>query len=106
MRYGPWPRKRPVAAAFFFCFLLPARPPILADQAMSRVRWRTERSEACPGRGPARITLRLLRRKQKRRSNRRLPGAGHRHVPRRHGGRSGEGARDPPLVPGSTQPGQ
>jgi hypothetical protein len=37
---------------------------------MSRVRWRTERSEACPGRGPARITLRLLRRKKKRRSNR------------------------------------
>ena len=37
---------------------------------MSRVRWRTERSEACPGRGPARITLRVLRRKKKRRSNR------------------------------------
>ncbi len=42
---------------------------------MSRVRWRTERSEACPGRGPARITLRVLRRKKKRRSNRQPPAA-------------------------------
>ena len=43
---------------------------------MSRVRVRTERSEACPGRGPARITLRVLRRKKKRRSNRPLRGQG------------------------------
>jgi hypothetical protein len=70
MRYGPWPRKRPVAAAFFL-FLPPScAVPILAEKAMSRVRWRTERSEACPGRGPAGITLRILRRKKKRRSNR------------------------------------
>src|SRR5207244_7696795 len=49
--------------------------PILAEQAMSRVRWRTEQSEACPGRGPARITLRVLRRKKKRRRNRQPPAA-------------------------------
>ena len=42
---------------------------------MSRVRWRTERSEACPGRGPAGITLRILRRKKKRRGNRQPPAA-------------------------------
>src|SRR3989454_1392692 len=75
MRYGPWPRKRPVAAAFFL-FLPPScAVPILADKAMSRVRWRTERREACPGRGPARITLRVLRRKKKRRRNRQPPAA-------------------------------
>jgi hypothetical protein len=66
----PLAAKRPVAAAFFL-FLPPScAAPILAEQAMSRVRWRTERREACPGRGPARITLRVLRRKKKRRSNR------------------------------------
>ena len=48
---------------------------------MSRVRGRTERSEACPGRGPARITLRVLRRKKKRRSNRQ-PRAAARGRPR------------------------
>ena len=77
----PWRRGvkhavRPLAAKAagccgIFLFLPPScAVPILAEQAMSRVRWRTERSEACPGRGPARITLRVLRRKKKRRSNR------------------------------------
>src|SRR5712691_9408655 len=77
----PWRRGvkhavRPLAAKAagccgIFLFLPPScAVPILAEQAMSRVRWRTEQSEACPGRGPARITLRVLRRKKKRRSNR------------------------------------
>jgi hypothetical protein len=74
---------------------------------MSRVRWRTERREACPGRGPARITLRVLRRKKKRRSNRQ-PRAAARGRPRPWfplpwlavRGRSTR----PPPVPGSTQP--
>ena len=77
----PWRRGvkhavRPLAAnaagcCGIFLFLPPSRAfPILADKAMSRVRWRTERRKACPGRGPAGITLRCLRRKKKRRSNR------------------------------------
>src|SRR2546426_590112 len=41
----------------------------------------TERREACPGRGPAGMTLRLLRRKKKRRSNRQ-PHAAARGRPR------------------------
>ena len=48
MRYGPWPRSGRLLRHFFFFFLLPARLPILVDQAMSRVRVRTERSEAGP----------------------------------------------------------
>ena len=105
----PLAAKRPVAAAFFL-FLPPScAVPILAEQAMSRVRVRTERSEACPGRGPARITLRVLRRKKKRRSNRQ-PRAAARGRPRPWSplpwlavrGRSTR----PPPVPGRTQPGQ
>jgi hypothetical protein len=70
MRYGPLAAK--AAGCCGICLFLPpsCAVPILADKAMSRVRWRTERSEACPGRGPAGITLRLLRRKKKGRSNR------------------------------------
>src|SRR5713226_7523414 len=75
---------------------------------MSRVRWRTEQSEACPGRGPARITLRVLRRKKKRRSNRQPPAAARGRPPPWSPlpwlavrGRSTR----PPPVPGSTQPG-
>jgi len=74
---------------------------------MSRVRWRTERSEACPGRGPARITLRVLRRKKNTAatgSRVRLPGAGHRHGPRCHGWRSGEGARARHRCPAAHSP--
>ncbi len=75
---------------------------------MSRVRWRTEQSEACPGRGPARITLRLLRRKKKRRSNRQPPAAA-RGRPRPWSPPSRLAVRGrstrPPPVPGRTQPG-
>ena len=117
-QFLPWRRGvkhavRPLAAKAagccgIFLFLPPScAVPILAEQAMSRVRWRTEQSEACPGRGPARITLRVLRRKKNAAatgSRVRLPGAGHRHGPRCHGWRSGEGARARHRCPAAHSP--
>jgi hypothetical protein len=68
---GTAPGRDAAGCCGIFLFLPPScAVPILVDEAMSRVRWRTERREACPGRGPTRITLRVLRRKKKRRSNR------------------------------------
>ena len=46
MLYAPLAVKRLVAAGFVFRPY--AAKPILADKTMSRVRLRTERSEACP----------------------------------------------------------
>jgi hypothetical protein len=99
----PWRRGvkhavRPLAAKAAGCcgicvFLPPScAVPILAEQAMSRVRVRTEQSEACPGRGPARITLRVLGGEKKRRSNRQPPAAAR--------------GRPPPWCPAATAGGQ
>jgi hypothetical protein len=111
MRYGPWPRRGRLLRHLCFSSSFPrvpnpggARP---CQGGTHCVQWGGRWRPALTW--PRRDYIALLEEEEKRRSNRQ-PRAAARgrpqlRLPRRQGGRSGEGARDPPLVPGSTQPG-
>jgi len=111
MRYGPWPRRGRLLRHLWFFFLLPARPQS----------WRTRPCQGgthCVqwgGRWRPALTwtrrdyLALLEKEEKRRSDRPPQAAARGRpqllVPRRQGGRSGEGVRTRSRCPRGTQPG-
>jgi hypothetical protein len=111
MRYGPWPRRGRLLRHLWFFFLLPARPQSWRTRPCQGgthcVQWGGRWRPALTW--PRRDYLAHLEEEEKRRSNRQpraaARGRPQRRFPRRQGGHSGEGARDPSLVPGSTQPG-
>jgi hypothetical protein len=112
MLYGPWPRRGRLLRHFLFFFLLPARPQSWRTRPCQGgthcVQWGGRWRPALTW--PRRDYIALLEEEEKRRSNGQrcvsaARGRPQRLLPRCQGGRSGEGARDPPLVPGSTQPG-
>src|SRR5215831_306930 len=102
----PLAATRPVAAAFVVFFLLPARPqswrPRPCQGGTHCVQWGGRWRPALTW--PRRDYIALFEEEEKRRSNgqRCVSAARGRPqllLPRRQGGRAGEGARDPPLVP-------
>jgi hypothetical protein len=112
MRYGPWPRRGRLLRHLCFSSSFPrlfnpggARP---CQGGTHCVQWGGRWRPALTW--PRRDYIALSEEEEKRRSNRQrcfsaARGRAQLLLPRRQGGRSGEGARDPPLVPDSTQPG-
>ena len=112
MRYGPWPRRGRLLRHLCFSSSFPrVSNPGGARSCQGGThcvqwggRWRSALT------WPRRDYLALLEEEEKRCSNGQrcvsaARGRPQRRFPLHQGGRSGEGARDQPLVPGSTQPG-
>ena len=108
----PLAAKRPVAAAFVFFFLLPARPQSWRTRPCQGgthcVQWGGRERPALTW--PRRDYIALLEEEEKRRSNGQrcfsaARGRAQLLLPRRQGGRAGEGARARSRCPRGTQPG-
>jgi len=111
MRYGPWPRSGRLLRHFSFSSSFPrvpnpggARP---CQGGTHCVQWGGRWRPALTW--PRRDYIALPEEEEKRRSNRQpraaARGRPQRHLPRRQGGRSGEGARACDRCPRGTQPG-